>query len=293
MEPIILIIDRDITTRAYEVEPGIWLKATAGPDFCEYSWYIGETWGESRQGSPAPKTPQYARYGPDGFKFVWIELGHGLHRDNAPAVITRAGDIITAEWYQRGKRAPAPSSGPLMLYYDPFGNEITSADMEKYARVVIAPPARVIIALEKAEDYLDNVSHNETSSDSESSDFTDATIDIAGTMTFGKLAELVLAKYLLLSSEDYACKAAQEMLRFYYEIRCIARKICASEFVPLGKIHTQDFRTIYNIYVAKLAAGVLLEDSDSSISAAINTRAAILKKFKEFGVADRDTFIGG
>lgn len=295
MEPIILIINGDMTTRAYMMAPGVWFKATAGPNFCEYSWYTGDTWSESRQCSPWPKTPQYARYSADGsFKFAWMELDRGLHRDCAPAAITRAGGIITAEWYQHGKRAPPPSSGPLILYYDPFGNEIGAQDIEKFAREIITPKGYLEVlqseSREKPSAPLQSESRDEISSDAESTDFSDANINMSGPMTFGKLTELVLAKYLLLSMDDPGARPALEMLQFHSEIREVARAVASSGFISERHILEQDFKIIYNIYMAKLAASIPLGGDYSALTRAIRARASILRKYEDYGVDDRDAF---
>lgn len=110
-------------------------------------------------------------------------------------------------------------------------------------------------------------------------------------MTFSKLAEIVFDKYLMLSTDDPDDKTAASLLAFYTKIRAIAQQICASGFVPIDNMTTHDFRTIYNIYIAKLAAEVPINSVITpAVNSAIECRKKILAQYHEFCAYTRGEF---
>jgi len=280
MNPIIITAANDSTTKIYQVDKDVWLKVTSADNF-EYAWFIGPTWDEAAPGSPCAEAPLIAKYSKNKYDLVWARHGVGLHRENGPARISCAGENMTAEWYQNGQRAPSPTAGALALMLDPLGKEIRADILERLQTTEFCPVRQWGQLFMAAADTSEH-----TDSESES-DFTDCTIDTTGAITFGKLHEFILAKYLLLTSTDPDSKPAEELLDYYCKIKQVEQNICDSGIVSAENILARDFRTIYNIYIAKIAAAGKISD----ILPAIESRKEIIRLFYAHGVDSPDAFL--
>lgn len=196
-----------------------------------------------------------------------------IHRVDGPAVIYMGSDVIirVAYWVNGIRhRADGPavlqrlSDGSYSSEYWLDGIKYTKEEFEKHINISQVVPAAEIF------------------------DSADARASISGAVTFSKLAELLFDKYLMLSTDDPDDETAASLLAFYIKIRAIAQEICESGFV---RINARDFRTIYNIYIAKLAAEVPINSAITpAVISAINRRKKILAQYHEFCAYTRGEF---
>jgi hypothetical protein len=218
------------------------------------------------------------------------------HRDPAqgPAVIykTAHGLVLREAYWQNGKRHRDPTQGPAVWQKTRYNGVIEEywVDNVKCDKPLTKSAAWSLAAGLSPSASPINIVDADSDSDAES-DFTDVHIDTTGIMTFAKVIEIILAKYLQLTMENPDCSAAAKLFEFYLEIKHLARDICESGYVPEYNIAKHNFITIYNIYIAKISSAIPIKDSHiDTLVTAIQRRKNILTKFHEYGVG-KDGFL--
>lgn len=196
-----------------------------------------------------------------------------IHRADGPAVIYMGANVIirVAYWVNgirhRADGAAVIQRSPDGSYSSEWwldGNKYTKEEFDKHTNVPRIIPAAEI------------------------PDSVDMRANIDGTVTFSKLTAIVFDKYLMLSTDDPDNETATALLAFYIKIRATAQQICDSGFVS---IDAHDFKTIYNIYIAKLAAAVPINSAITpAVNSAIKRRKKILAQYHEFCAYTRGNF---